>query len=71
MLNAAIIGNIRSFLERVQLTGKEVPAFNQVMMALAVEENAGRPVVGSVKNVPASAPASPPAEEMGQAPEVG
>lgn len=58
MLNPAIIGNIRSFLERVQLTGKEVPAFNQVLMALAVEENAGRQPA-PVKDVPASEPASP------------
>ena len=42
MLSPPIIGNIRSFLERVQLTGKEVPAFNQVMTALAVEENINR-----------------------------
>lgn len=50
MLSPAIIGNIRSFLERVQLTGKEVPAFNQVMTALAVEENTNRPGLALVQS---------------------
>lgn len=61
MLNPMVINNLRAFLERTQLTGKEVPAFNQVMMALAVEENAGRPVVSLAQ--PAGEP--PAGEKVG------
>lgn len=59
MLNPVIIANIRAFMERVQLVGKEVPAYNQAMIALAVEENAARaPAV--VQDVPVALAASPP-----------
>jgi hypothetical protein len=39
MMTPQIIGNIRGFLSRATLRGEEVPAFNQVMTALAMEEN--------------------------------
>lgn len=38
MLTVPIINNIRLFLDRVQLHGREVSAFNEVIEALAVEE---------------------------------
>lgn len=38
MLNPQVLNNIRAFMARVQLTGNEVPAFNQAMTALAIEE---------------------------------
>lgn len=42
MLNIQTISNLRVFLERVQLTGKEVPAYNDVLMNLAAEERLAR-----------------------------
>lgn len=36
-MKASIIQNIVGFLERVQLTGKEVPAYNETMQALGQE----------------------------------
>lgn len=39
MLSPEVISNIRGFLERVTLTGKEVPAFTQIQMALSMEEH--------------------------------
>jgi hypothetical protein len=38
MLPVAIIRNIRGFLGKAQIRGVEVPAFNQVLTALAIEE---------------------------------
>lgn len=38
MLTRQIIANIRAFMERAQLSGKEVPAYNEVVEALAAEE---------------------------------
>lgn len=35
-----IIEHTLAFLERVQLTGKEVPAFNRVVSALLIEREA-------------------------------
>lgn len=40
MLNINLIQGIRVFLNRVDLKGQEVPAFNQIMMGLAAEEQA-------------------------------
>lgn len=37
-----ILENAIKFLSRVQLTGQEVPAFNQVMSALTTEWDAKR-----------------------------
>lgn len=42
MLPPDVIAAIRVFLERVQLSGKEVPAYTKVMMCLASEENEQR-----------------------------
>lgn len=39
MLTPQLIANIRGFLARASLKGEEVPAFNQIMNALAIEEN--------------------------------
>jgi hypothetical protein len=36
-MKASTIQNAMAFLERVQLTGKEVPAFGEVMVALSQE----------------------------------
>lgn len=46
-MTLAIIANIRAFMERVQLSGKEVSAYNEIVAALAQEEarcNTPRPV---------------------------
>jgi hypothetical protein len=38
MLTPAIIANVRAFMQRVPLKGEEVPAYNEIMAALATEE---------------------------------
>ncbi len=38
MLTLGVIANIRAFMERAQLSGKEVQAYNEIMTALAREE---------------------------------
>lgn len=38
MLTKEIIANIRAFMERGSLSGREVPAYNEIMTALAQEE---------------------------------
>lgn len=48
MLTSPIIGNIRAFLERVQLAGREVPAYNEIMSALAAAEQPPIPLPPTV-----------------------
>ncbi len=36
-MDTRIVQNIQTFLERVQLTGKEVPAFTEILIALNAE----------------------------------
>lgn len=38
MLTLQLIANMRGFLARSTMRGEEVPAFNQIMTALAMEE---------------------------------
>ena len=38
MLSLESISNLRALLNRVQLTGAEVPPFNKIMSELAMEE---------------------------------
>lgn len=38
MLTPEVTGNIRVLMERVSLTGKEVPIFNRIMLELARED---------------------------------
>lgn len=42
MLTQEVIVAIRALLNRVQLSGAEVPAYNKIMLALAAEENEHR-----------------------------
>ena len=48
MLRQQVITNLRVFLSRTELKGHEVAAFNEVAMALNIEENEARRKLAAV-----------------------
>lgn len=50
-MDQKIVHNIMGFMLRVKLTGKEVPAFNEAMMALQAEFEKLEPQPGNTKEI--------------------